>query len=68
MFTRQYGSCAICLRMVRVTLRGHRHDDSTTRRLFCKPCMTGPRSYDADPDVARFVATCRGRGADDGWH
>jgi hypothetical protein len=52
--------------MVSVTLRGHRHDNSATRRLFCKPCMTGPRSYEADPDVARFVATCRDRGADDG--
>jgi hypothetical protein len=66
MFTRQSGSCAICLRMVSVTLRGHRHDNSTTRRLFCKPCMTGQHSYEADPDVARFVATCRGHRADDG--
>jgi hypothetical protein len=69
MFTQQYGTCAICLRMASVPLRvDDPRKNGTTRHLVCDVCIAKHGSYEEDPDVAWLVAGFRdcSHGADEG--
>jgi protein-arginine kinase activator protein McsA len=63
MFTRQHGTCAICLQMVSETLCVDRcPNNAAARHLVCDECAERHRSsYAYDPDVARLVASNRAR-------
>jgi hypothetical protein len=62
MFTRQHGTCAICLRMVSEALcADHCPNTAAARHLVCDECADRHRSYAYDPDVARLVAANRAR-------
>jgi hypothetical protein len=69
MFTRQHGTCAICLQMVGETLCvDHCPSTAAARHLVCDECAARHGSYQYDPDVARLLAANRARPrcADDG--
>jgi hypothetical protein len=69
MFTRQYGTCAICPRMVSETLCVDRcPKTAAARHLICDACEAWRDLDEADPDVARLVAAYRDCARDeDGW-
>jgi hypothetical protein len=69
MFTRQHGTCAICLRMVSETLcLDHCPAAAAAPHFICDECEAWHRSYPNDPDVARLLAGHRDRRrGEDAW-